>query len=77
MMPGFSLNWRRTSSTTAPAGAAHSRHGNAAEQIRQQTAEQQTGDDIGVGQREQGVHRDAIEDTTPPRIGREELQVSV
>ncbi len=78
-MPGFSLNWRRTSSTTEPAARPDGRHGDAAEQVGDEAAEDQAGDDIGVGE----VERDrahALEvriqrRTRLVRLGGEVLQV--
>ena len=51
-MPGFSLNWRRTSSTTDCGGAADGQHRHAAEQVRQAAADQQADHDVRVLQRE-------------------------
>ena len=55
-MPGLALNWRRTSCDDGAGGAADGRHGDAAEQVGDEAAEQQADDDVGVGEREIGVH---------------------
>jgi hypothetical protein len=75
MMPGLSLNWRRTSSTTT-AGAADSGHGDATEQIRHETTEEQAGHDVGVGQIEKSTHTPSKKDKArPSALACEELQV--
>ena len=55
MIPGLSRNCARTSSTTAPAGAADRGHAHRAEAVGQQRAEQQADDDVGVGQAEKST----------------------
>ena len=47
-MPGFSRNWRRTSSTTEPGRPADSGHRDAAEEIGDHAAKNQPSHDIGV-----------------------------
>ena len=74
-MPGRSRNCRRTSSTIDDGGAADRGHAHGAEQIRQQPAEQQAGDDVGIVQRE--IRRDALEIRMLRRAGDEEFQVFV
>ena len=76
-MPGFSRNWRRTSSTIDAAGAADGRHGDAAEQVGQQAAEEQADHDVGVAKREQVVDVEAVEDRARLGLGDEELEVLV
>ena len=56
MMPGFSRNCRRTSSTIDAGRAADRRHGDAAEQVGDQAAEEQADHHVGVGQREIDRH---------------------
>ncbi len=78
MMPGFSRNWRRTSSTTEPAALADRRHAHAAEQERDQAAEQQADDDVGVGEREIDGHAlEVLEGGRARlvRLGDEEVEV--
>jgi hypothetical protein len=45
MMPLISLNWRRTSTTTAPAAPAHGFHGHGTKQVGNQAANEQAHND--------------------------------